>query len=48
MIERKPQKILQTKIATSDLRESWLTHLEAIKAKEVGGDQHKYYNNLIL
>ena len=42
------KRYYELKNVASDLRESWLMELAAIKAKELGGDQHKHYNNLIL
>ena len=38
----------ELKAIASELRESWLMELAAIKAKELGGNQHQYYNQLIL
>ena len=42
------KRYYELKAGAWELRESWLMELAAIKAKELGGNQHKHYNNLIL
>ena len=42
------KRYYELKLIAHELRESWLMELAAIKAKEYGGDQFTYYNNLTL
>ena len=42
------KRYYKLKESAADLQESWLMALAEIKAKEVGGDQFKHCNNLIL
>ena len=41
------KRYYELKSVAQELRESWLMELAAVKAKEAGGDQHKYYSQLI-
>ena len=42
------QRYYELKAVAHELRESWLMELAAIKTKEIGGNQHQHYKNLIL
>ena len=42
------KRYYELKLVAQELRESWLMELAAIKAKTIGGDQHKHYSQLIL
>ena len=41
------KRYYELKAIAQELRESWLMELAAIKAKELGGNQYQYYNQLI-